>query len=375
MRLIKADWIYPSHRAPIKNGAIRIDEEGKVLELLEVCNEEAEYYEGILCPGFINVHCHLELSFAYQQIMQKTGIDSFINELEMAKRSFTPDIQLEAIAWADQQMKHNGIVAVGDIMNTPFSLDTKMTSSIRYHNFIESYGSDASLANQRYALAEGLMQAAGPYTSLVPHAPYSSSVELFEMIYKAAYSVQSIHYAESKAEYTYFEKGEGKIFDRLKKWGVKIPDFIPSGRSPILSIEKWLRKDLPLLLIHNTFITEEDIAFITSIFDKAFFGLCPNANLYIEDTLPPEYLLKNKNVTMCIGTDSLASNHSLSILSEIQVLKSHFPDLEDQELLRWATLNGAAALGMDKDLGSFEEGKKPGILLIDQEWKNVRVLV
>jgi cytosine/adenosine deaminase-related metal-dependent hydrolase len=372
MRIISADILYPIHQNPIKDGSLIFDQEGRIIEVLDYKHPDAKHYNGIVCPGFVNVHCHLELSFAYQQIMEKTGIDGFIGELEMAKRNFTPDIKLEAIAWADQQMRRNGIVAVGDIMNTPLSLETKSSSAIQYHNFIETYGSDTTVAESRFQHAQELLFHAGPKASIVPHAPYSMSEELFEAIHQNQKSIQSIHYAESTDEYLYFEKAEGKIYDRLKKWGVKIPSFIPSGKSPIQSIQKWLHKKLEILFIHNTFITQEDIDFILDHFEKPFFGLCPNANLFIEDKLPNITQLINNEVNICLGTDSLASNHELSILSEIKTLQHAFPALETEDLLKWGTLNGANALGLSETLGSFEKGKKPGILQINEDFTRVR---
>ena len=95
------------------------------------------------------------------------------------------------------------------------------------------------------------------------------------------------------------------------------------------------------------------------------FCLCPNANLYIENTLPPVEMLIKNNCSITLGTDSIASNWSLNILDEMKTLQNHFSFLSLEKLLQWATVNGARALQMDKIFGSFEKGKKPGIVLIE----------
>jgi cytosine/adenosine deaminase-related metal-dependent hydrolase len=76
-------------------------------------------------------------------------------------------------------------------------------------------------------------------------------------------------------------------------------------------------------------------------------------------------LFVQNNLNVVIGTDSLASNHQLSILEELKTISKNFPEIETETLLKWATINGARALQMESDLGSFEKGKTPGILLIE----------
>jgi cytosine/adenosine deaminase-related metal-dependent hydrolase len=98
---------------------------------------------------------------------------------------------------------------------------------------------------------------------------------------------------------------------------------------------------------------------------QVFWCLCPNANRYIENTLPNIPLLLQANCTITLGTDSLASNHQLSLISEIQTIHQAYPEIPLSEMLHWATINGAKALNRSSQLGSFEIGKKPGLVLIE----------
>jgi imidazolonepropionase-like amidohydrolase len=88
--------------------------------------------------------------------------------------------------------------------------------------------------------------------------------------------------------------------------------------------------------------------------------------------LPPLDLFRKNYCNIVLGTDSLASNWSLSILDEMKTIEKKFPQITLEEMLQWATSNGAKALGIDVQLGSFEKGKKPGVVLISEEDLNLR---
>jgi cytosine/adenosine deaminase-related metal-dependent hydrolase len=109
----------------------------------------------------------------------------------------------------------------------------------------------------------------------------------------------------------------------------------------------------------------EDIQAIQKDMPNSFWCICANANQYIEQTMPPIELLRSQKANIVMGTDSYASNWSLNMLDEIKTIQKHLPQIALEELLGWSTINGAKALQMDKGLGSFEKGKKPGIVLIE----------
>jgi len=121
MRKISANYVYSSQTGFLKNGILILNNEGEVIELKANSNpntEESgtEFYNGILCPGFINAHCHIELSHMHHQIPEGQGLDKFILSVISTRKSDENEIQL-AIAKADEEMRKEGIVAVGDISN------------------------------------------------------------------------------------------------------------------------------------------------------------------------------------------------------------------------------------------------------------------
>ncbi len=375
MRKITADYIYPVNIPPIKNGVIHISDDGEIIDIFETRNGDEEYYQGIICPGFINVHCHTELSFAKNKIKRGIGIDNFISELEKLKISISDSEKKKAIFKAIDEMAKNGIIAVGDIMNTDLSSASKDSSIITFYNFIEVFGSQANNADKIWSKAAVLFDKTTSKKNIIPHAPYSLSEELFHKVYEIQKpeSTICIHHLESDGEIEYFKSGKGLMADRFLRWGLKIPNNIPSGKSPLETIGNHLIKNNNVLLIHNTFISENDIDFANKNFSNTYYGLCPNANLYIENKLPPVDLLRTKAVNICIGTDSLASNSSLSIIDEMKVLKAKF-DIPNQELIKWATLNGAEALGFDNKLGSIEKGKKPALVLLNDKLDFLKII-
>jgi cytosine/adenosine deaminase-related metal-dependent hydrolase len=156
---------------------------------------------------------------------------------------------------------------------------------------------------------------------------------------------------------------KGDIIRRLNEWGIKIPENIPTKKRPINSISENLNPSENLILVHNTFISQEDFDFINSNFKNTYFAICALSNEYIEKTLPPMKLIMQNTENICIGTDSYASNKSLSVLDELKFIQKHF-DIGLADLLKWASLNGAKALKIDKQFGSIEVGKKPVLINI-----------
>jgi cytosine/adenosine deaminase-related metal-dependent hydrolase len=298
-------------------------------------------------------------------------------------RNFSEEKILEAIENAEDEMLQNGIVAVGDICNTANTISQKAKQRLRYYNFIETSGFIPQFAEARFQQAKDIFEKFtihhSTFTSIVPHAPYSVSKELFELINTfSAGKISSIHNQESLEEEKFFKTGESEFEKLYQQLNIDISFFKPSGKSSLQTFLPWLKDASQLLLVHNTFASQGDIDFIqhlTSNTQQHFFCLCPNANLYIENTLPSIELFRKNSCELVLGTDSLASNHSLNILSEMKTIKQNFTAISIEEILQWATFNGAKALQMDDELGSFEKGKTPGIILIDKSMNDVKRLL
>ncbi len=377
VRKIAATYIFPISQPPIKNGILTCFDDGTITEISgshEKFIEQSglEFYSGVLVPGFVNTHCHLELSKLKGKIEEKTGIGGFIGKINTLRNEEQENTE-KAIQVADRKMWAAGIAAVGDISNSTLTIKTKKNSKIYYHTFVESFGFHPSRAERAFDYAEFIQfqfNEVGLTTGIVPHSPYSVSKQLFKKIKENALlkkSILTIHNQESKSESEFFKSGTGDIANHLQNnLGIDISHWKPTDKSSLASILEYLPTKNQLLLVHNTFTTKEDLCELKKMrsSENIFFVLCPNSNLYIENQLPPVALFRSKNLNICLGTDSLASNYELSILSEMITLQMNFPDLKLDELLNWACLNGAKALQIEDNFGSFEVGKNPGINLI-----------
>jgi aminodeoxyfutalosine deaminase len=372
-RKFKADHLFTGKEFLQDSNVLIANEHGEIDAIVRELDagENIEVFEGILCPGFINAHCHLELSHMKGAIPERTGLVDFVYKV-VTERHFSDDEISGAITIGEREMLNNGIVAAGDICNNLSTLKEKKQHKLSYYNFIEASGWAPSVCNIRFERAKEFYNAfiqQYSTTTIVPHSPYSVSEDLWQAIIPY-YSerVVSIHNQETEHEDEYFIKGTGDLERMYKMMNIDTSFYAPAGKSSLQSCFTKLSTAKSVILVHNTFTKQADIGFVkdnTINGNIVSFCLCINANLYIENAIPPVDLLLKNNCNIIIGTDSLASNHQLSILEELKTIAKHFPHIELSSMLQWSTFNGARALQMDNMLGSFEKGKKPGIVLIE----------
>lgn len=362
-RLLKTDLLYSSAGPPIVSGMLAIDHENRIADIgvdLFVEGIEIEYFKGALCPAFVNTHCHLELSYLKGKVSRNKGLDGFIQELQTLRNGVKKEVEM-AIAKAEDEMKSSGIIAVGDISNGDSTFNAKKKSFIIYHSFIELFGFLPQMAKPTIEKGQALKQKAisqGLNASIVPHSPYSVSEDLFNLIAKEQNNAPlSIHNQETAAENQLYREGKGRLAEMLQGFEIPMDHFSVSGENSLPSYLHWLPKNLALLLVHNTFTSADDIDFAEKLHPNLYWCFCPKANLYIENRLPNINLFISAGVKCTLGTDSLASNDSLSIWEEILCLRQNFPKVEIETLIEWATINGATFLGIQQDYGSLEPGK------------------
>ncbi len=370
MRKISADYIFPVSSEPIKNGVVSISDDGTILAVESSISGATEHYSGIICPGFINTHCHLELSHLRSQVSEKKGITGFIKEIIEKRTAFSEGLIERCIVDAEAEMIRNGIVAVADISNNSSTFKQKEKKNLYYHTFIEIFSMDPSKAEETIEKGKKLIAELTTSGSISPHAPYTMSEELLALINNVAEennSILTIHNQESEGENEMFLTNSGVMFNAFKEMGINTNLMRKTGKNSLQSTLKHLHKAKKTLLVHNTFTSKEDLDWIKSnrsnLKSQLYFCTCPNANLFIENKLPDYKLFIEENATITIGTDSLASNWSLSILDELKTITKYCPEIPLQTLLIWATKNGAEFLGQNQ-LGSIEKGKKPGLNLL-----------
>lgn len=365
-RILQSNHLFIGDGSSIENGMLRIDENGKIQEIgrdIASKGEVVEIMQGGLSPAFVNTHCHLELSHLHTKIEMHQGLHEFIPSLQ--KQRAATELEKEAAIrdW-DKKMYAEGIKAVGDISNSADTLQTKKESSIFYHSFIELFGLREAKSVEIFEKGIKLLstyQEAALSASIAPHSPYSVSDSLFKSMQELHQNKPiSIHNQESEGEMEMFERKSGSLKEMLMNFGNVENEIDKDASSSLAHALQFIDPNQKLLLVHNTFTNADDIDRAAESHSNLYWCFCPNANWYIEKRLPNIPLFLQKGVKCTLGTDSLASNHELSILSEMKLIQSHYPEISTETMVEWASKNGAEFLGVSQ-LGAFEVGKKVGL--------------
>jgi cytosine/adenosine deaminase-related metal-dependent hydrolase len=371
MKQFSAQYIYTGCGNPLKRGIISTADDGTILKI-EDCEgsleerHSVEFYNGIIVPGFVNCHCHLELSYLKDVIPAGKGLAAFLRDVSLLRNSVVKDTD-KAIREADSCLYKEGIVLCADICNTTSTFPLKTGSRIQYLSLLEVFGIDASRAETRIDEVIELSKVAaeaGLPAWIVPHSVYSVSLPLFRLIKERSSSnpVTSIHFMESPDEELLLAAHSGSLMDSYRQF---LPPFshLDLAGSHAEAVVKEITSSGNLILVHNTFVKLEHIRELRKR-DNLYWCLCPNSNLQIEQKMPPADLLNEEGCNIVIGTDSLSSNSALSIVEELKTIQRYFPQISLDTLIKWATINGAAALCEDSLMGTIEPGKRPGLLLL-----------
>ena len=362
--LLTASAIY-SPQGWLHDHVLDLDSDGTVQVLRpQRAGDQPTVYPEALIPGWVNAHCHLELSALQDVIPEGTGMTGFIGRLFRARAGYSEQQLSAAARTALVQLAQQGTVALGDISNLAASLTAKeQVAEVYTHTFIEVLGLAEEQAEPRLQAAQQLAQrfaAAGLPHTLTPHAPYSVSQELFRRLYQQTGGRFSLHLLESVEEVELFATGYGPFERFYAELGLPYQPFATTDA--IAHATETLPAQAEILFVHNVEMSGPALSALAQRFPRAWFALCPRANWYIHRRLPPVPLFAARTDRFCLGTDSLASNHSLDLAEEVATLLTAFPQLSPHRVIRWATSNGAAALGVSDRLGSFQVGTRPGVL-------------
>ncbi len=339
----------------LRNGVVEVDSSGKILSVSSVESLDSlpytEFFSGIMMPAMVNAHCHLELSYLRGAITEQCGFASFAQQMAAVRKSFTASDVERAIARADIELYNGGVGAVGDISNSSDSFEVKRRSRVHYHTFVEHFGLGRSTCEHLESLL------AMENSSLTPHSTYSVLEVPMRYIAEQGEAPLSIHFMETESEMELFQ-GCGAMHDWYESMGFEC-DFL-HYESPAERLVRCVPPSRSVILVHNTAVREEDIDLIMNHFTApVYWVVCPRSNRYISGAEPPVEMLARKGLNICIGTDSLASNHSLSMVEELAAM----PSVPLATRLDWATRVGALALGLE-DMGEIEVGRRPGLVVM-----------
>lgn len=379
MRRIASTYLFDlsnNGTAPIRNGFVELDDDGLVLRT-GVCEDpaaEEEFYDGAIVPGFVNAHCHLELSYLKGMFRKGTGMAGFIDQINELRDVKSPEEKAAEIEAAMEGLWNQGVQAMADISNCADTFALKSGHPMYTRTFLEVFGTEPE---QCSGVMEGVKELQAEAASFgldaapTPHSCYTMSPQLLTAASAAALDsgFLSFHSEESDEEEEMIRSGSGPMWENRKRAGMSTPPV--TGQSSLEYFMDRLLEVHPapfrenILLVHECSMDLSGMRLVKALTEHAFIALCPMSNLFIHNTLPPVSLMMDERLNLCIGTDSLSSNDDLSMVKEMFCLQDNFPRLSLGELLQMACRNGARFLGKEALIGTIEPGKRPGIVLID----------
>lgn len=375
IRRVAAAYVYTVDMPqPIRNGYVEYDDtDGRIVSVGK-CSGEIPVYDGALVPGFVNTHCHIELSHLHKKFVKGTGMAGFIDQIN-ALRDWAGRDAKEKLAkeWMDK-MWNDGVSAMADISNDDSSFEVKKSHPMYTRTFLEVFGSEPEMCEgvmRDVAELQRIADAAGIDAAPTPHSCYTMSPQLLSA--SAAAGLKSgwlsYHSQESQEEEDLLLNGSGAMYENRKRNGMSTPP-VTGGSSLKYFIDRLSQaRHAPynehILLVHNVCLKQDDIDIALKVMNNAFWALCPLSNKFIHNALPPVRLMRENGLDITIGTDSLSSNDDLDMIKEITSLHIDFPEVPMAEIFTWACLNGARFLGKDKELGTLSVGKTPGIVLVE----------
>jgi len=374
MKRFAARYVYTLEGyEPLKDAFVEISDEGEILRT-GPAGEGDTIIEGALVPGFVNAHCHLELSYMWKLFRKGTGMAGFIDQINALRDTKPMEEKLADIDFRLDQMLGRGVVAMADISNCEDSFAAKSKSRMYTRTFLEVFGTEPEDCDSVMDGVRNLARRAAEYgidAAPTPHSCYTMSPELLTA--SSAEGLKSgflsFHSEESDEEEEMVRFGRGPMWDNRRAAGMSTPPV--TGTSSLLYFLDRLQCAIPapiegnVLLVHEVCMDKEGIDAAKSVLRHPFVALCPLSNIYIHNALPPVPLMRREGLKLTIGTDSLSSNDDLDMVAEVFCLQKNFPEVPVGEILSWACKGGAEFLGKEDMLGTFTPGKRPGVVLID----------
>lgn len=375
MKRYAAKYLYTLEtEQPIVNGFVEVEDDGTIIRT-GVCDpgSEAAFLDGAICPGFVNAHCHSELSYMKGLFRKGTGMAGFIDQINELRDTQSPAQKEAALREAFDCLWDQGVVAMADIANCADSFGLKSRHPMYTRSFLEVFGTETRDCGAVMASVKKLKAEADSYgidAAPTPHACYTMSPELLSAASAEGLrsGFLSYHSEESDEEEQMIRFGSGPMWENRRAAGMSVPPV--TGRSSLEYFLDRLRAAVPVpvqgnvLLVHECCLDAEGVAAAKAVLAHPYIAVCPLSNIFIHNSLPPIPLMRESGIPICVGTDSLSSNDSLCIVDELYCIQKAFPEVPLGELLTWACRNGASFLGKGDVFGTIEAGKRPGLAFI-----------
>jgi len=353
---------------PIDNGAFTVDgsrfrEIGAAREILRNHTDPVvDLGHAVVMPGLINAHCHLDYSLMRGAILSARSFSQWVGRINALKRSLTDNDYLRGTQLGLQELRRNGVTAVLDIVATPQNLPLLPPPPIRTWSFLELIDVRPRPWIEEIAFGSWLFfsehgERLGGF-GLSPHAPYTASAKMYEIALECSRMLNlpiTTHVAESREEYDMFAEGRGQLYDFLRKLGRPMTDC--GSTSPLRHLIENGLINQDCIVAHLNELDDRDLELLGG---EKWRNLqivhCPKSHRFLHHRRFPLEALMERGLNICLGTDSLASNDSLDLFSEMRTAKKVYPTLSARDLLEMVTIRPARALKLERSLGRIAPG-------------------
>jgi cytosine/adenosine deaminase-related metal-dependent hydrolase len=332
--------------------------------------EVIDWGSALILPGLVNAHTHLELTRLHGQLTNFTSFTDWVSQLIRIRQPWTREEYVQSTRQGAKMALAAGTTLVGDVSASGASWEALKLEKLRKVVFEEVRSPVPELAAEKILELEQQLDSIRTdellSIGISPHAPYSVSEELYLAAYALARRrglLLALHVAETEGEVEFLLTGTGEFEKFLMAKGVLVANWKPPGLAPITYFEKLKILHQPALLIHCNYLDKNSMAIILR--SRSSVVYCPRSHAFFGHKKHPVRELMDLGVNVALGTDSLASNDSLSILDEMRFLFEKRRDLRTDEIFRMATLNGAAALGFQGFLGRLRRGHWADLTIVD----------
>lgn len=375
--ILRAETVWPLSAPPLRPGAVAVREGriaaiGLVREVQPQPEEPVwELGEALILPGWVNAHCHLELSHLCGRVPYRGRFTTWLRDLVLARWRWPPEEWLASARTGCAELLRHGVTTVGDITFSGAGFAAVRESGLRGVVFQEVLGFRTAEAERAWAQRteplwrERAFPCERVQLGLSPHAPYSTSAALYERCLEQARQhgwLLATHLAETLAEEEFMRTGRGELRKAMQRFHQFDRRWRPPGASPVAYLQELGFGTVPGLAVHCNYLSDEDIGLLQQSHLTVVY--CPRSHTFFQHRDHPVERLLAAGVPVALGTDSLASNDRLDLLAEVREAARKHPGVPPETWLRLATLEGARALGWGGETGSLEVGKAADLVAI-----------
>jgi len=359
---IRAGRVHPVTAPPIEDGAVLVDANGRIVAVGPHSRvpsppraDALEFPDAVLVPGLVNCHTHLELTHLGGQNAEP-DFAKWIRRVRELKDATTPDAFYRAAVAGVKDCWARGVTCVAETGSTGAVMRALHDLGGRGIVYQEVFGPDPATLDASMRELEDAVARLRPLTSerlrlgVSPHAPYTVSAPLCDAVAGFARRERfpvAVHLAESKEETLFVRDGAGPFAEALRSRGIAVE---ARGCTPVEYLRRLGVLNAGTLCIHCVQVDQPDIAILTAA--GAAIVHCPRSNRAHGHGSAPLAAFRTAGLRVGLGTDSVVSVANVDLFAE-----AHAAGLGGEEALRMLTLEGARALGWERDIGSLEVGK------------------